>query len=67
MKQYFSRQGRADYAPPILANGEMSLALDFMGTHAFQPDELDRADDRVLIAQDNKDQWNKRNYSGTHI
>ena len=29
--------------------------------------ELDRADDRVLIAQDNKDQWNKRNYSGTHI
>lgn len=67
MKQYFSKEGRADYAPPILANGEMSLALDFMGTHAFQPDELDRADDRVLIAQDNKDQWNKRNYAGTHI
>ena len=67
MKQYFSRENRADYAPPILANGEMSLALDFMGTHAFQPDELDRADDRVLVAQDESERWNKRNYAGTHI
>lgn len=67
MKQYYSNEGRADYAPPILANGQLSLALDFMGTQSFQASELDQAEQSVNCAQDKNDHWRNRVYASSNI
>lgn len=41
MRTYESKDKRADYAPPLLGNGEMALQLDFMGQMAYLPGEDD--------------------------
>lgn len=66
MKTYSSQEKRVDYAPPILANGEMSLVLDFMGTHAFRASELDeegKARNRAYPT--NNIWWSGRRYIST--
>ena len=41
MNTYYSREGRMDYSPALLGNGEISLQLDFMGQQVFEEKELD--------------------------
>ena len=39
--KYYSEKNRADYAPPMLGNGEIALQLDFMGQMAYEVTEAD--------------------------
>ena len=38
---YSSEEKRADYAPPMLGNGEIALQLDFMGQMDYDVAEAD--------------------------
>lgn len=51
MITYSSEENRKDYSQPILSNGELSTALDFMGTNRFCVSENDNEEDGKKIGR----------------